>query len=66
MTEDQIKHMVDRFLSWKLPEDFRPDGGVRFDKACRTAHGPSGTNVFNASQANEMVRYMLDGMDNVE
>lgn len=22
MTDDQIKHMVDRFLGWKLPDDF--------------------------------------------
>ncbi len=28
MTEDQIKHMTDRFLGWKLPETFSPDGGI--------------------------------------
>lgn len=26
MTDDQIKHMVNRFLGWKLPENFNPDG----------------------------------------
>lgn len=30
MTEDQIKHMVNRFLQWKLPEHFRPDAGISF------------------------------------
>ncbi len=29
MNEDQIKHMVDRFLSWRLPENFRPEAMVR-------------------------------------
>jgi hypothetical protein len=32
MTEAQIKHMVDRFLGWRLPETFNPDGGVSFKK----------------------------------
>jgi hypothetical protein len=31
MTEAQIKHMVDRFLMWKLPEHFNPDDGISFD-----------------------------------
>ena len=30
MNEAQIKHMVERFLQWKLPEDFHPDAGVKF------------------------------------
>ncbi|MBA2525934.1 MAG: hypothetical protein H0V18_09160 [Pyrinomonadaceae bacterium] len=25
LTKEQIKHLVDRFLSWKLPENFNPD-----------------------------------------
>ena len=29
MTDDQIKHMVGRFLSWKLPETFAPDDVLR-------------------------------------
>lgn len=31
MTKDQIKHMVDRFLGWKLPESFSPDAGISFE-----------------------------------
>ena len=58
MTEDQIKHMVDRFLGWKLPRDFKPDGGISFDLI--SARGPSGTNLFDATQAEAMVRYMAE------
>ncbi|MBX5206704.1 hypothetical protein [Rhizobium sp. NZLR11] len=66
MTEDQVKHMVNRFLAWKLPADFNPDGGITLDKAYLNSlpasyPGPSGTNLFSASQAEEMVRYMLEG-----
>jgi hypothetical protein len=28
MNDAQIKHMVDRFLAWKLPDNFSPDAGV--------------------------------------
>lgn len=31
MTEEQIKHMRDRFLYWKLPANFAPDCGIHFD-----------------------------------
>ncbi len=60
LTADQIKYMVDRFLGWRLPRDFKPDGGISFDLI--SAHGPSGTNLFDANQADRMVRYMLEGM----
>lgn len=65
MTDEQIKHMVDRFLMWKLPEHFNPDGGISFDAiACKgTPHEfrrePVGTNLLSADQAKEMVRYMI-------
>ena len=68
MTEDQIKHMVDRFLTWKLPEHFNPYGGITFDPIASkgTPHEfrrePVGTNLLSADQATAMVRYMLDGM----
>lgn len=68
MTDDQIKHMVDRFLGWKLPENFNPDGGISF-KTIRNEHTPYaaknepvGTNLLDAGQAEEMVRYIVEGM----
>lgn len=68
MTEDQIKHMANRFLGWKLPENFNPDGGIIFDKVANlgTEHQyyrePIGTNLFTAIQAEAMVQHMLEGM----
>lgn len=68
MTDDQIKHMVNRFLGWKLPENFHPDAGISFEPRFNIGtpyemkHNPSGTNLFDADQAEAMVRYMLDGL----
>lgn len=66
LTNDQIKHMVNRFLGWKLPEDFTPDAGISFDvEKCRygmTVHFPIGTNLFTATQAEAMIRYLTEGM----
>jgi len=70
MNDAQIKHMVDRFLCWKLPRDtFNPDCGISFDKGPINAHTPHpskyepvGTNLFDATQADAMVRHMLDGL----
>lgn len=68
MTEDQINHMVRRFLTWKLPEDFNPDGGVSFEPigSRGTPHEfkrePIGTNVFTYDQAKAMVLHMLNGL----
>ena len=68
MTDEQIKHMVDRFLRWRLPESFIPDNGISFQRFGNvgTPHqykrDPSGTNLFSADQAEAMVRYMVEGM----
>lgn len=62
MTDEQIKYMVGRFLMWRLPEHFNPDCGISFDQKYRSAHGPVGANLFDATQANEMVRHMIEGM----
>ena len=68
MTEEQVKHMVNRFLVWKLPENFNPDAGISFKKAYNEhsaypmKHEPSGTNLFDATQADAMVRYMIEGL----
>ena len=60
MDDTQIKHMVDRFLQWKLPADFNPDGGVSY--APISYHTLIGTNLFTATQAREMVKFMLAEM----
>lgn len=68
MTKAQIKHMVDRFLGWKLPENFNPDAGISFKREFNEhtdhpmKHEPSGTNLFDAMQAEVMVEYMMEGM----
>jgi hypothetical protein len=69
MTEDQIKHMVNRFLGWRLPENFNPDAGISFKKFYNEQmpfgpqkHEPVGTNLFDIDQATAMVRYMIEGM----
>lgn len=73
MTDEKIKHMVDRFLAWRLPDNFRPDAGISFNSLYNVEynaaqglpparHQPSGTNLFDATQAEAMVRYMVEGM----
>jgi hypothetical protein len=54
-----VKHMANRFLGWKLPVNFSPDGGIKYNPVYPT---PIGTNLFNAQQAEEMVRYMVEGL----
>lgn len=55
-----VNAMVDRFLGWKLPEDFYPDAGISFDREYAAKWGmPSGTNLFHAGQAQAMFEYVL-------
>ena len=61
MTEEQIKYMVDRFLSWKLPDNFSPDAGISFDPPVSWPW-PTGTNLLDATQADAMVRHMVEGL----
>jgi hypothetical protein len=56
-----VERMVNRFLAWKLPADFDPDGGISFKQVFGQTW-PIGTNLFTAAQAKEMVRHMLDGI----
>lgn len=71
MTPHQIKHMVSRFLQWKLPESFNPDGGISFERtmnehtAFPSRREPVGTNLLDATQADAMVRHMIDGLPGV-
>lgn len=50
--------MVGRFLGWKLPKDFAPDGGISFKES---AWWPSGTNLLHAGQAKEMLEHVVGG-----
>ena len=65
ITEEQINKMVDRFLGWKLPENFSPDAGISFkaeyneNTSYPARHEPTGTNLFDAEQAREMIKYIL-------
>jgi len=53
-----IDKMVDRFLSWKLPEDFYPDAGISFDHEHGKKWGmPTGTNLLHAEQAKAMFEH---------
>lgn len=70
MTPEQIKHMANRFLMWKLPKPFRPDNFISFDPPKPINAGtpyendlwPTGTNLFDATQAEAMVRHMVEGL----
>ena len=64
LADDQIKHMVNRFLAWKLPPDFHPDAGIRFASIYEPSRPgwPIGTNLLTANQAEAMIRHLLDGM----
>lgn len=69
MEELIVKHMVDRFLGWRLPENFSPDAGISFKPTFNDhmpfgpqKYNPVGTNLFAADQAEAMVRYMIEGM----
>ena len=68
--EELIKRMVYRFLGWKLPDHFNPDAGISFQREYNIEYNakrgfppaiskPVGTNLFDADQAEEMVRYMV-------
>lgn len=54
--------MVDRFLGWKLPDDFAPDAGVSLNRDyCQKFGMPSGTNLLHAGQAKEMLQHVVGG-----
>jgi len=56
-----IQLAVNRFLGWRLPEDFSPDCYVTFDKekARRNNSWPIGTNLLTADQARAMFQFVL-------
>lgn len=62
MAKTMIDTMVDRFLGWRLPEDFGPDGYITFDREKAKQNSnfwPVGTNLLTATQARAMIEHML-------
>lgn len=53
--------MVNRFLAWKLPDDFNPDGHIVLESSSHFlgATWPIGTNLFSARQARAMLEHIL-------
>lgn len=57
--------MVNRFLGWKLPADFKPDAGISFKAEFNEntpwpmRHEPTGTNLLDAIQTRAMLEYVL-------
>ena len=65
MTDEQIRHMTERFLQWPLPSDFAPDNGIRVERpnyAPSVPWEPIGTNLLTYKQAEAMVRHMVADM----
>lgn len=54
-----------RFLGWRLPDDFHPDGGVVFERVMPNGAArprewwPVGTNLLTAVQVRAMLEYVL-------
>jgi hypothetical protein len=51
--KELVKQAVNKFLCWKLPTDFGPDGGISFDRSGHK-YEPVGTNLFTATQTEQM------------
>lgn len=56
-----IKTAVTRFLSWPLPKDFAPDGGISFVESSSLHCWPVGTNLLTEPQATAMFEHCLSG-----
>ena len=59
MIEAVTEDMVSRFLNWRIPKDFMPDGGVLFVPVNHPNAWPVGTNLLTATQARKMLEYVL-------
>ena len=55
--------MVNRFLTWRLPDDFIPDAGISFGRTKyewnKSQEWPTGTNLLTATQARQMLEHVL-------
>lgn len=63
MSKTLIDRMVDRFLGWKLPTNFVPDGGVSFKPLVEpdSPFWPVGTNLLTGEQARAMFEHCTAG-----
>lgn len=54
-------HLVGRFLGMKIPQTFNPDNYISFDRenASKPNNWPTGTNLFNAVEAEDMLKYVF-------
>lgn len=55
---------------WKLPTSFSPDNGISFkppysEEPLRSRHWPVGTNLLSAHEAETMLRYLLEGIEDI-
>lgn len=69
VTDEQIEKMVTRFLGWRLPKSFAPDAGISFKPMpdeYMPHYWPTGTNLFDAPQAKEMILHILGATDSCE
>lgn len=56
-----LSDIVNRFLSWRLPDDFTPDCGIEFKPIQHPSNPwPIGTNLLNAEQAEKMLLHVLE------
>lgn len=60
----EIEQMVSRFLAWRLPRPWNPDNGISYQRPAYAhpptdSDWPTGTNLFDATQAEAMIRHML-------
>lgn len=54
------EEMVRRFLRWRLPNDFAPDNGIVFKgNTVVRIDWPTGTDLFNAQQARDLLEHAV-------
>lgn len=59
-----MDNLVNRFLTWKLPQTFAPDCGISFDgrkddEWNKNKTWPVGTNLFTAIEAKQMLEHVV-------
>lgn len=64
LTKEELRAAVDKFLCYRMPDDFYPDCGITFNRESlapwKGVVWPVGTNLLTAAQAEDMLRAILD------